>query len=494
MPSSPPRRWLFADQLGPHFLDAPDQQVLLIEARSVLRRRRFHRQKAHLLLSGLRHRAAELGGQATFLRTDTYGEALAAVNEPLSVCAPTSRAADRFVRSRGDVEVLPARGYTTSREDFAAWAQGRSRLLLEDFYRHNRQRLGVLMDGGQPAGGRWNYDTDNRERPPRGQRRLDVVPPWLPEEDEIDEEVRHDLDAWEESGEIATVGRDGPRTFAATRREAEQALAHFVEHRLPLFGPFEDAMLADDAFMAHSHLSAALNLGLLDPLECAEAAERAYREGSAPLASVEGYIRQVIGWRDYVWQIYWHTGADYAKANALHAAEPLPRWFVELDADAVQARCLSTVLRQVRDSGWVHHIPRLMVLANYGLQRGWDPAALSDWFHRSFVDGYEWVMVPNVVGMSQHADGGLMATKPYAAGGAYINRMSDFCGACVYRPDHRVGEDACPYTAGYWSFLDRSRSPLAGNPRMRQPLMGLDRLADLPEVVAQERQRGNQPP
>lgn len=494
MSSSASHRWLFADQLGPHFLDGPDQPVLLVESRAVFRRRRFHRQKAHLVLSSLRHRAAELGEQATMLRTDTYGEALARFGQPVTVCAPTSRAADRFVRAQPAVEVLPARGYAVSRDDFATWAHGRRRLLLEDFYRSTRQRLGILMEGGQPVTGRWNYDADNRERPPRGRRRLDVVPPWLPAEDEIDAEVRSDLDAWERAGDVQTVGRDGPRTFAVTRAEAVCALDHFVQHRLPLFGPYEDAMLAADDFMSHSHLSAALNLGLLDPVECAQAAEQAYRDGTAPLASVEGYVRQVIGWRDYVWHIYWHTGPGYQQANALRATKPLPAWFVELDADAVEARCLATVLRQVRDSGWVHHIPRLMVLANYGLQRGWDPRALSDWFHRSFVDGYEWVMVPNVVGMSQHADGGLMATKPYTAGGAYINRMSDFCGECCYRPDRRRGDDACPFTAGYWWFLDRNRESLAGNPRMRHPLLGLDRLGDVPEVVAQERDRGDRAP
>ena len=491
---SPSRRWLFADQLGPHFLDAADQPVVLVESRAALRRRRFHRQKAHLVLSALRHRAAELGEQATLLRTDTYSEALARLSTPLSVCAPTTRAADAFVRGLSGVEVLPARGFATSREEFDTWARGRRRLLLEDFYRHSRQRLGILMDGAEPVSGRWNHDADNRERPPKGARRLDLEPPWLPEEDEIDAEVRRDLDAWERAGDISTVGRDGPRTFAATRAEAVQALDHFVANRLPVFGPYEDAMLAADRYLAHSHLSGALNLGLLDPVECAQAAERAYLDGAAPLASVEGYVRQVIGWRDYVWHIYWHTDADYASSNALRATEPLPRWFIELDADAVEARCLATVLRQVRDHGWVHHIPRLLVLANYALQRGWDPKALSDWFHTSFVDGYEWVMVPNVVGMSQHADGGLMATKPYAVGGAYINRMSDFCADCRYRPDRRRGDDACPYTAGYWTFLDRNRETLAGNHRMRQPLLGLERLGDVPEVVAQERERGARAP
>jgi deoxyribodipyrimidine photolyase-related protein len=349
------------------------------------------------------------------------------------------------------------------------------------------------MDGADPAGGRWNLDTENRESPPKGKERLGVPEPWWPGEDEIDEEVRADLDRWERDGEAAFVGRDGPRHFAATRQEALQALRSFVRDRLAAFGPYEDAMLARDDWMAHSTLSAPMNLGLLDPLECVHTAVDAYRAGDAPLQSVEGYVRQLIGWRDYVWHIYWHMGEDYRSRNQLAANEALPDWFLELDADRVEARCLHEVLRGLRNHGWVHHIPRLMVLGNYGLQRGFDPAAFTDWFHRSFVDGYDWVMLPNVVGMSQHADGGLMATKPYAAGGAYIDRMSDFCGPCRYDPRKRVGEDACPYTAGYWAFLERNRDRLAGNHRMAQALRGLDRLEDLPEVVEQERARGTHP-
>ncbi|GAA1271950.1 deoxyribodipyrimidine photo-lyase [Planotetraspora silvatica] len=489
-----PRRWLFADQLGDHFLDDGDQPVLLVEARSVLERRRFHRQKAHLVLSALRHRAAELGDRVIFIRTGTYGEALDAVGEPLTVCHPTSHAAAAFVSGRAKVTVLPARGFTTTREDFAAWAEGRGdrRLLMEDFYRDARRRLGVLMDGDEPAGGRWNFDADNREPPPRGG--LGVPGPWRPVEDEIDEQVRRDLDRWERDGVVAFVGRDGPRAFPATRAEAADALACFVARRLPCFGPYQDAMSSADPVMAHSLLSPALNLGLLDPLDCVREAEAAYREGRVPLRSAEGYIRQLIGWRDYVWHLYWHLGPGYRRENRLSARTPLPEWFAELDADAVEARCLSWALGQVRDHGFAHHIVRLMVLGNYALQRAFEPGQLTDWFHRCFVDGYDWVMTPNVVGMSQHADGGVLATKPYASGGAYINRMSDFCHACRYRPDRRTGADACPFTTGYWSFIARNEERLAANPRMARSVRGMRRLNDIDEVRAIEADRGDAPP
>lgn len=410
--------WLFGDQLGPHFLDprhgGPDAQapVLMIEARSVLRRRRFHRAKAHLVLSAMRHRAAELGDRVRYVRAETYAEGLAKARGrkrvPLTVCHPTSRRALEFVGALDGVEVLAAKGFLVSHEEFSGWAgrHGGGGLRLEGFYRWVRERHDLLMDAGGPAGGRWNLDQDNREPPPRGRTALGIEEPWRPAEDAIDDEVRHDLDRWEKAGEVSFVGRDGPRLFPATRREALTALRRFTAHRLPDFGRYEDAMLAADPVMSHSLLSAPLNLGLLDPAECVGRAEQAWRDGAAPLNSVEGFVRQIAGWREYVWHLYWHFGEEYRGRNALGHREPLPGWFLDLDADAVTARCLSTVLAQVRDTGWTHHIPRLMVLGSRALQDGWDPAAVTDWFHRCFVDGYDWVMLPNVVGMSQYADGG----------------------------------------------------------------------------------------
>ncbi|WP_435240790.1 cryptochrome/photolyase family protein [Streptomyces cucumeris] len=501
---APRAHWLFGDQLGPHFLDprhhGPDRRapVVMIEARSVLRRRRFHRAKAHLLLSAMRHRAAELGDRVVYVQADTYREGLAeAVGEgPVTVCHPTSRRALELVRSLPAVEVLPARGFLVGQDAFADWAAGHTggRTRLEDFYRWVRTGHDLLMDGDEPAGGRWNLDHDNREPPPRTARTLGAPGPWRPAEDEIDERVRHDLDRWERDGTVSFVGRDGPRGFPATRREALASLRHFITHRLPGFGPHEDAMLAADPVMSHSLLSAPLNLGLLHPADCVDRAERAWRDGAAPLNSVEGFIRQIAGWREYVWHLYWHFGEDYRSRNALGHTAPLPEWFLELDADALTARCLSTVLAQVRDTGWTHHIPRLMVLGSRALQDGWDPAAVTDWFHRCFVDGYDWVMLPNVVGMSQYADGGLMTTKPYTSGGAYISRMSDLCGPCAYRPQERTGERACPYTTGYWAFLHRHRERLSHNHRMARVVGGLDRLADLPQVLEQAAARGDTPP
>ena len=213
--------------------------------------------------------------------------------------------------------------------------------------------------------------------------------------------------------------------------------------------------------MAHSLLSVPLNLGLLDPVETAAAAEQAYRRGDVALNAAEGFVRQVIGWREYVWHLYWHLGPDYRARNAMRATRALPPWFADLDASSVEAACLRTALDGVHERGWTHHIQRLMVLGNHALQRGYDPDAMTEWFQTTFVDGFDWVMPVNVVGMSQHADGGLIATKPYSSGGAYINRMSDHCKGCAYDPKRRTGADACPFTAGYWAWVHRHRERLA---------------------------------
>jgi deoxyribodipyrimidine photolyase-related protein len=474
---------LFGDQLGPHFHAGHTGEVLLVESAAALRRKPYHRQKLHLVLSGMRHLAAELGDRATLVRAGTYAEAVRGFGRPLVAHQPGSRAAEALLRRLG-VRVLPTPAFALPREEFTDWAGGRRTFVMEDFYREQRRRFGVLLDGGGPAGGRWNHDADNREPPPRTSG-LGVPRPWWPEEDAVDAGVRADLDAMD----LPTVGVDGPRWFAITREEALAALDVFVRDRLPRFGPHEDAVLTRDPTMAHSLLSVPLNHGLLHPLEVVHAAERAYRAGDAPLGSVEGFVRQVLGWREYVWHLYWHLGPEYPRHNEFRATAPLPDWWRGLRPGGVRAACVRTALEGVRDHGWVHHIQRLMVLGNHALQRGYDPAALNDWFATSFVDGSPWVMPVNVVGMSQHADGGVIATKPYLSGGAYLDRMTDHCRGCWFDPRKRTGERACPFTAGYWAWLDRHSARLSRNHRMARPVQGLRRLADLDEVRAREPHR-----
>ncbi|MBN6037950.1 cryptochrome/photolyase family protein [Amycolatopsis sp. 195334CR] len=487
--------WLFADQLGPHFRtgDLADRPIVLIESAHAFAHKRFHRQKLHLVLAGMRQLAAELGDRVTYLRAPTYRAGLAEYGRPVVVHEPGSHAANRLVRRlhrEGVVTgIRPTPGFTRTKADFADWARDRRRFLMEDFYRDQRRRLGVLLEpDGEPVGGRWNLDQENRKPPPK-QRTLDVPGPWQPRENAIDDEVRADLDRMARDGEIQPIGVDGPRRFAVSRAEALRALRKFLDDRLPTFGPHQDAMLGADWAMSHALLSVPLNLGLLDPLDVAERAAARYEAGRAPLACVEGFVRQLLGWREWVWQLYWYLGPDYLGRNRLLARKPLPDWWRDLDPDAVTARCLRTALTGVRDRGYAHHIERLMVLGNHALQRGYQPRELTEWFATAFVDGFPWVMPANVIGMSQYADGGIVATKPYAAGGAYLNRMSDHCGRCEFDPKVRVGADACPFTAGYWAFLDRNADRLRDNHRMRQPLNGLSRLSDLDALVEQERER-----
>jgi deoxyribodipyrimidine photolyase-related protein len=483
--------WLFADQLGPALYggEHAHREILLVEARSALTKRRYHRQKLHIVLSALRHAHEELKERATLIQADTYTDALEQFDRPVLVHEPTSHAAEAFVHrlhEQGLVQdVLPTPTFALPRKDFEHWAGNRHRFRMEDFYRDQRRHFDVLMRGSEPEGGTWNYDHDNREPPPKKQDTLGVPGPYQPREDDIDARVREDLDAME----LKTVGADGPRLFAVTPAEARRALDRFIEHRLPHFGRYEDAIMSQDWAMSHSLLSVPLNLGVLHPLDAVHAAEQAYHDGQAPLAAVEGFIRQILGWREYMWHLYWHFGPDYTTNNKLHAQTSLPEWWKDLDVDAVTAECLRYALMGVRDRGWTHHIQRLMVLGNHALQRGYQPAELTEWFATAFVDGFRWVMPTNVVGMSQHADGGLLATKPYTSGGAYINKMSDHCGDCAYDPKKRLGDDACPFTAGYWAFTHRHQDLLAKNNRTQRAVSSMNRLADLDAVLEQESAR-----
>ena len=473
------RRWLFADQLGPHFLgpaespgDDGAETVLLIESKAAFRRRRYHRAKAHLVLSALRHRAVELGSRCLYLKDEGYRTAVASAGEPLSVVDPTSFAARQLVREIG-VSVLPSRGFVTSHADFERWAHGRRQLRQEDFYREARRRTGILMVGDEPEGGRWNFDADNRLPPPRGAVTLGLPEPVWPTEDDIDAQVRDDLDRWESEG-IAFAGVDGPRRFAATRAEAIMVLDDFIENRLGAFGPYEDAALVGDWSMAHSLLSAPMNMGLLDPVEVIDRVVEAWATGGVPLSSAEGFVRQVMGWRDFVWHLYWHFGPEYvATSNALDAHEPLPALYWTGDTDMA---CLRDAVGQTLRLGYAHHIQRLMVTGLFALLVGVDPREVHRWYLAVYVDAHEWVELPNTLGMSQYADGGVMASKPYIASGRYIARMGNHCAGCRYDPGASTGAKACPFTTLYWDFLLRHEAALAANPRMVMQVRNLRRL------------------
>ncbi len=485
------RQLLFADQLGPHF--DLGGEITLVESLGRLKAHNYHWAKAQLILSAIRHRAAE-SNRVTLIQSDGYREFLASLPEQNFVAInPTSYGFRKLVES-DQIKTLPSRGFVTDEIEFQNWVVGKAgkRLLLEDFYRWSRQKHSILMDGAEPAGGQWNFDHEKREPAPKKQAKLGVAEPWWPVEDEIDAQVRADLRSWQQAGLINLTGTEGPRLFAATREEALAALDHFIDHRLPSFGPWEDAALADDWAMSHSLLSVPLNLGLLDPLEVVQAAEAAFRAGKAPINSVEGFIRQIMGWRDYVWHLYWHFGESYVDNNALNANVDVPKSWLDLDPESITSNCIRHTIGGLGERGWLHHIERLMILGNVAMQRSFNPAQLNQWFIDNFVDGTPWVMPANVIGMSQFADGGMMRTKPYAGGGSYISKMTNYCGGCQFDPKQRVGEQACPVTAGYWNFLSTHEAQFRQNRRMLQPLAGLKKLADLEQILVQEANRGTE--
>ena len=473
---------LLADQLGPHF--AHEDELLLPLVDGQFSKRRYHRQKAHLIRYASLARAKDPGVQT--LRLESYRQ-LEDVKGLSSVVTPTSK---NFLKlaNKLELEVIPGSGFASSFEDWQEFlSKAGKRLRLEDFYRFQRSRLGILVKDSEPEGGKWNFDHENRLPPPKAG--LGLAAPKYFVEDEIDVQVRFELDALEKSGKASFIGSDGPRLFAGTRSQALEALEDFIENRLDLFGPYEDAIDSSDWAMAHSLLSVPINLGLLSPIEVVEAAVLAYHQGNARLESVEGFVRQIIGWRDYVWHLYWHFGEDYEQSNALGANQPIPEFLKDLKPAEVSANCVKHVVSEVERRAWVHHIPRLMILGNLALQRGFNPQATNDWFIDAFADGTPWVMPANVIGMALYADGGRMSTKPYASGGAYINKMSNLCKSCVFDPTIRVGEKACPMTAGYWAFLNRNKDLFRSNHRLSQPMAGLARLKDLDELIAQESRR-----
>ena len=368
------------------------------------------------------------------------------------------------------LNVREDRHFFCSVREFAAHARGRKQLRLEFFYREQRKRHGVLLTpAGEPEGGEWNYDADNRK--PFGPQGPGHVPPRAVFEPDA---TTREVIALVRERFAGHPGRLDSFAWPVTREQALQSLDRFITERLAGFGDVQDAMWPDEPWLWHSHLAAALNLKLLNPREVVAAAEAAYRVGRAPLAAVEGFIRQILGWREYVRGIYWTQMPGYLERNELGAHEPLPAWY--WTGDTAMA-CLKDAIGQTLEHGYAHHIQRLMVTGLYALLLGVDPKALHAWYLAVYVDAVEWVELPNTLGMSQYADGGVMASKPYVATGQYIARMSPYCKGCRFDPTQRTGDRACPYTTLYWDFLMRHEQRLAANPRMALQVKNLARLA-----------------
>ena len=483
-------RLVLGDQLSDSLsalgdMDVAHDVVLMAEVQAEGRYVPHHPQKIVLVLSAMRHFAAQL--RARGVRVD-YIELDAADNSG-TLAGELQRAVQRHAPAQvvmtepGEWRVLHllrewAAGcsvavqwreddrFLCSRERFESWLKGRKAPRMEHFYRDMRRHTGWLMRDGEPEGGEWNYDADNRESLPADQLlpvRLRFAPDAVTEQ-VID--LVHTQFA-DHFGELDSFG------WPVTREQALEALQHFVSQALPRYGDYQDAMRSGEPWLFHSLLSTSLNIGLLLPGEVCEAAIEQWRRGAAPLNAVEGFVRQILGWREYVRGLYWAWMPGYASTNHLQAQRPLPAFFW---TGNTSLRCLSQVIAETRRNAYAHHIQRLMITGNFALLAGLAPAQVEQWYLAVYADAFEWVELPNTHGMVLYADGGLLASKPYAASGAYINRMSDYCKGCAYSPKLKTGAKACPFNYLYWDFLLRNREKLAGNVRLAMPYRSLQNM------------------
>jgi len=369
--------------------------------------------------------------------------------------------------------------YLCTRADFAKWASAYKQMRMEYFYREMRKRTGVLMDGAEPAGGKWNFDADNRSAFPKSGPGK-IAPPAAFEPDDITKQV---------FAEVEEHFPDHPGTLAnfkwpVTREQALQALDTFIATRFTNFGNFQDAMWTNTPFGWHSLVSSSINLHLLHPLEVIEKAEAAFRENKVDIASAEGFIRQILGWREFMRGVYWLDMPKMREDNHLQAKHDLPKWFW---TGQTQMNCLKDSIGQTLDHGYAHHIQRLMVIGNFALLAGLVPQQVEDWFLAVYVDAVEWVELPNVAGMALFANGGRFTSKPYIASGAYIKRMSNYCTGCKYKPAEKVGDEACPFTTLYWGFLDQHEKMLSGNPRTGLMAKNIARLDDAQRAALRQK-------
>jgi deoxyribodipyrimidine photolyase-related protein len=444
---------------------------------------RWHRQRLFFLLSAARHFAESLqkeGFTVHYEKASDTASGIRKFSENFSEVIAAAPSSYRLTKSLSDIGVkfIPNDFFLTPREIFAEWANSQKTLKMENFYRFQRERLNILMEGGEPVGGQWNFDEDNRLPPPK----LGHSWPEYP----VHHRDKIDLEVIEEISTLDLVGNLTDKTWGTTREAALAQLDRFLKHSFREFGPFEDAMTTESWALNHSLLSTYMNVGLLSADEIVAVAIKRFKKGGVPISSCEGFIRQVIGWREYINGLYWYFGSEYRDLNEFNSTRKLLPLFT--DSSKTKMRCVSEIVSQIEDRSWVHHIPRLMVLSNLAALADVRPSEFLSWMREVFIDATDWVMVPNVIGMSLHADGGKMSTKPYVAGGAYISRMSNYCGDCAYNPKTRTEEDSCPFTTLYWHYIARNSERFKRNHRMFQQLSGLKKLSDLDATI----KRGNQ--
>lgn len=469
--------WVMENQLNVNLegfrqINRHSDVVLLMESRDRSLWKREHKQKLVLVFSAMRHFAEELEGKGykvDYRNVDNYAEGLkdhlaTYPSEKFLVHEPTDHRIRNMIEkellSSGKVktEMLSERPlFLVEKKDWEIYLPEGELWKQDQVYRRLRKEREVLMEKGRPIGGKWTFDSENRKSPTKG---LTFSEPIQFPPDKITLEVMNhvEMEYSDHFGDLKNF------SWPVTRENALEALQQFIDHRLATFGDYQDAMMHGNPWMSHSLISGAMNMGLLSPEEVIEKAEEAYHQEKAPLSSVEGFIRQILGWREYIRGVYLRSMPEYEKVNSLDHQNPLPSYYWTGETDM---NCLSTVVKEVIENGYSHHIQRLMVLGNWANLLRINPQEVSDWFLEAYVDAYDWVVLPNVLGMALYADGGLMSTKPYVSSGQYIHRMSDYCESCYYSISEKTGEKACPFHALYWLFLEDHRDLLEKNPRMR---------------------------
>ena len=493
--------WILGDQLlrdhpalrhAQTLTDRDNIRVVMVESQSRTRQLPDQRKKLVLLFSAMRHYAEHLraeGYEVDYVQAATFLDGLRAhLEEDQPVQMVTMAASeydlrlfqnDQLADALGiPVSVVPNTQFLVGQHDPNPAPAPDKRYVLETFYRDMRRHFDVLMDGDQPMGGEWNYDKENRKPLPTDEKLPRAV---SFKRDIITREVIEQINAAQHG-----VGTVRGFNLAVTHAEAEQALNDFITYRLARFGPYEDAMATRSGTLFHSALSPYLNIGLLEPMQVIRAAEAAFREGKAPINSVEGFVRQVLGWREFIYWQYWQQMPDLRTANSWNATRPMPGLFWDGQTDM---NCVRHVVERATGDGYTHHIERLMIVCNFCMLAGINPQAVNDWFLSFYIDAYEWVMLPNVIGMGLNADGGRTATKPYIASANYIHKMSDYCKGCRFKQNQRTGEDACPFNFLYWNFLIEHEAFLRANGRMGPNVLGLRHLDEAERQRVREQAR-----
>lgn len=477
-------------------LDPKNDAVLMLEVAEESRHVRTHIQRTLFFLTAMRHaanRLKHLGYRVEYVSLDDpqnqgsfKKEVARALNRlkprRLSAARPGSHRVLQQIQNGAStsgtaLEIFEDPHFILTPDEFAAWAKGRKTLMMGHFYQWIRKKMDILMENKKPVGGQWSFDQSNRGALKSAPT---APPPWMAKADSLAETTLKTI-------QQQLPGLEGQVTdnrWPTTRPEALQQLKQFIQERLPDFGRWQDAMWTGENFLWHSHLAPALNIKLLNPREVIGEALQAYEDGHAPIEAVEGFVRQIIGWREFMRGVYWVKGEAYRNLNSLEAERPLPEAYW---GHPSSMRCLTESIQPVLKHGYSHHIQRLMITGTFSMMAGCDPGEVRDWYLGMFIDGVDWVTTPNVIGMSQWADEGIIGTKPYAASGRYVQRMSNYCRDCPHSPGDKIGPKACPMTTLYWSFLDQHRDRFAANPRMRMMLRNLDRLdADELEQVRKQ--------